>query len=108
MIDLDNAIIAPPNKCLAFSILRYAFSSPTEQPSAEVLTQEVNTWQEAGHLRASVTKPQLNHAMVWLETEKVLRILYRWIETNSYFEMVHNIPRLHLRNLEILRASAHA
>jgi hypothetical protein len=102
LIDLDNMIIDWRLNCLGFSILRFGLFRRERTP--EVLQDAIATF--AGE---DLGKPgfleDLLHAMIYIEVEKVLRILYRLKTTGQYSGFIKNICPLHLSNIRFLTAS---
>jgi Ser/Thr protein kinase RdoA (MazF antagonist) len=102
MIDLDNMIIDRRLPCLAFSILRFAFLQRERTP--EVLQQAIAVF-AMEEQRKSGFLEDLHHAMIFVEIEKVLRILHRMRTTGQYAAFIDNICPLHLANIKFLSAS---
>jgi Ser/Thr protein kinase RdoA (MazF antagonist) len=102
MLDLDNLIIDRPFKCLGFSILRFAYFGQRDRDPA-VLEAALPMWVSAAELRDPAFVGDLAHAMLSLEAEKIVRILYRYRTTGSYFQFVENIIPIHLPNLVAVR-----
>ena len=103
LIDLDNMIIDWRLPCLGFSILRFGLFQRERTP--EALHEAIATFAPE-----DLEKPgfldDLLHAMIYIEIEKVLRILYRVKKTGQYASFVDNICPLHLSNIKFLTASA--
>lgn len=103
LIDLDNMIIDWRLSCLGFSILRFGLFQRERTP--EALHEAIATF--AGE---EFGKPgfldDLLHAMINIEIEKVLRILYRVKLTGQYAGFIDNVCPLHLSNIKFLTESA--
>lgn len=93
IIDLDNMLLGPPFKCLAFSIARFA------QPDG--LAESLELWQE--HYGFDDPRRVLDF-MAYLEVEKVLRILYRVMRTGTYQHFLPNIAVRHVPSLLAVRS----
>jgi hypothetical protein len=102
MIDFDNMRIDGRLTCLGFTILRFAFCQGERTP--DVLREAIALF--AGEECAAPDfMERLIHAMVFIEIEKVLRILHRVRTTGQYAGFLNNICPLHLANINLLRAS---
>ena len=102
MIDLDNMIIDRRLPCLAFSILRFAFLQRERTP--EILQQAIVVFAMEEHRKSGFLE-DLHHAMIFVEIEKVLRILHRVRTTGEYAAFIDNICPLHLANIKFLSSS---
>ncbi len=101
MIDLDHMFVGPSLQCLAFSVMRFAFY---EGRSPEALQQAIATF-APDHYRDQQFIDELLHAMLYVEVEKILRILARIRTTGQYAGFVENIPAIHLPNIKLLTGS---
>lgn len=102
LIDLDNMIIDWRLPCLGFSILRFGFYQRERTPEAlheAIVAFAAEDLEKPGFL------DDLLHAMIYIEIEKVLRILYRVKTTGQYAGFVDNVCPLHLSNIKFLTAS---
>ena len=102
MIDFDNMRIDGRLTCLGFSILRFAFCQGERTPAA---LREAIVLFAGEECAAPDFMERLIHAMVFIEIEKVLRILHRVRTTGQYAGFLNNICPLHLANINMLRAS---
>jgi hypothetical protein len=102
MIDLDNMMFEAPMRCTAFSILRFALMAGPSEPLRR-LREVAALWRD-GYESGSGEAPgtNLKEWMVFLELEKVLRILDRRRTTGSYGHFLPNIETRHLPNLQLL------
>ena len=102
IIDLDNMLIERRLICLGFAILRFAFYQ--RERSLEALREAIAIF--AGEEEGTPQfMDRLVHAMLLIETEKVMRILHRVRTTGQYAAFVQNICPLHLANITMLRES---
>ena len=102
MIDFDNMLIDRRLTCLGFSILRFGFYSGARTP--RTLHRAIMTF--AGEDEpVPGFRDRLIHAMVYIEIEKVLRIIQRVRTTGQYAGFLENICPIHLTNLDLLRTS---
>ncbi len=102
LIDLDNVMFEAPLRCTAFSILRFALMASPAEPLRR-LREVTALWRqgyEAGF--GEPFGPGLEEWMIFLELEKVLRILERKRSTGGYGHFLPNIASRHLPNLELL------
>jgi Ser/Thr protein kinase RdoA (MazF antagonist) len=102
MIDFDNMRIGGRLTCLGFTILRFAFYQRDRTPEAVRDAIALFAGEECADPEFM---ERLIHAMVFLEIEKVLRILYRVSTTGQYTAFLNNICPLHVANIDLLRAS---
>ncbi len=102
MIDFDNMLIDRRLTCLGFTILRFAFYQREKTP--EALHEAIAAF--AGEERTTPGfMDRLIPAMVFIEIEKVLRILHRVRTTSQYAGFLKNICPLHLANINTLRTN---
>jgi len=102
IVDFDNMKIGSRLNCLSFSILRFAFVTVKRTPECFQDALRIFAVQDCEN---PAFMKDLAHAMLTLEIEKVLRILYRVMTTGHYEEFIENISPMHLANLKFLRAS---
>lgn len=102
IIDLDNMLIERRLMCLGFTILRFAFYQ--RERSLKALREAIAIF-AAEEEATSQFMDRLVHAMLFIETEKVVRILHRVRTTGQYASFLQNICPLHLANITMLRAS---
>ena len=102
MIDLDNMIIDRRLPCLAFSILRFAFLE--RERTLDALQESIAIFAADDHRKPGFLD-DLHHAMIYIEIEKVVRILHRVRTTGQYTGFIDNICPLHLANIKFLSAS---
>jgi Ser/Thr protein kinase RdoA (MazF antagonist) len=102
MIDLDNMMFEAPMRCTAFSILRFALLAAPAEPLRR-LREVAALWRD-GYESGSgeALGNNLKEWMVFLELEKVLRILDRRRSTGKYGHFLPNIETRHLPNLQLL------
>lgn len=102
MIDFDNMVIDRRLTCLGFTILRFAFFQ--RERTAAALRDAITLF--AGEECAAPDfMDRLIQAMLFIEVEKVLRILHRVRTTGQYAAFVNNICPLHVANISLLRES---
>lgn len=99
MIDLDNMIVGPYLHCLGFAILRFALFYGDRTPEALQRGIAAFAPNECGNREFL---DDLLHAMLYIEIEKVLRILHRVRTTGQYAGFVDNIDSLHLPNIKLI------
>jgi Ser/Thr protein kinase RdoA (MazF antagonist) len=100
MIDFDNALLGPADKCAALAVLRFAFyKKPT---SAGQLRDTLELW-SGPYEKASGRSlgPGLYRWMAAVELEKILRIVERWRRTGDYGRFLPNITGRHFPNLKL-------
>ena len=100
MIDFDNMLIDRRMTCLAFTILRFAFYQREREPEA---LEEALTAFAGEELDRPGVRHMLIEAMIFVETEKIMRILHRVRTTGQYAAFLANICPVHVANLAILR-----
>lgn len=98
IIDLDSAMLGNRNKCIAFSILRFSlFNDPN---NFKRIIHTTKTWDMMQKSRDSLRFEEIINWMIFIEVEKILRILIRYFETGKYSNFLKNIHNLHLHNLK--------
>lgn len=97
LIDFDALMLDRPFRDLGFSVLRF---SDIDAPLSELLAA-MRRWASA---YANGDSPEfeadLLHAMLGLETEKAIRILYRYQTKGTHGHLVKNVSRIHIRNIK--------
>lgn len=101
LIDLDNLMWGPPDKCLAFAALRFGLFSMTEHSSEAERRQSLVA--STHRFLGPISIGALWRAMVEVELEKVLRIILRTTDTGHYGHFGPNLGKIHLPNLASLR-----
>jgi len=102
IIDFDNMMCGPVIKCTAFSVLRFAWMKQKDQ-SLSRLDHVLNHWQ-SGYQgdQSSDWQSSVRDWMIYLEVEKVLRIVYRHWKTDAYGQFLENVTSRHIPNLKTL------
>jgi hypothetical protein len=86
--------------CLGFTILRFAFHHRPRSP--ERLREVIALFAEEESSDQGFIA-MLIDAMVFVEVEKILRILHRVRTTGQYVGFLNNICPVHVANLTLLR-----
>ena len=90
LIDLDNMMIGPRMKCMAFAISRFATAIGEDD-----VRRSIDRWLHAADI-GDLHEGAILDGMVALEVEKILRILARVDDTGAYEHFVDNIPTRHI------------
>ena len=69
---------------------------------ASPLESRLEAWLVLAELADRAFVADLVHGMLFLEAEKSVRILYRYLRTGSYSDFVDNVSKIHLANLEMI------
>jgi hypothetical protein len=107
MIDLDSAMLGNTNKCTAFSILRFSlYNQSTDYYKRIVEVSKI--WINNHENKKSLQLQDLINWMIYVELEKILRIVTRYIQTGKYSKFLKNIDNTHLPNLKLLLNNEHS
>ncbi len=101
IIDLDNAMLGNLNKCIAFSILRFSLYNQPSNPYKNIINVS-KIWIKSQEYEKSLQFSDLVDWMLYVELEKILRIVGRYIETGKYSKFLININKTHFPNLRLL------
>ena len=102
IIDLESIMFGPLFKCLAFSILRFALWSADPDPRVR-LADTVRSWTEVYEHEFSIAPDkQIYGRMIYIEIEKIFRIMARIQDTGQYVNFLPNISNRHVPNVQLL------
>ena len=103
IIDFDNAQIGPIEKCSAFSIMRFANYKDSKKLDINSIYRVANIWVESyGFANKNLQIKSYLKWMIFIETEKVLRIIQRYKATKKFSNFITNLEKLHIPNLKFL------